>query len=203
MKQLMHKSLLKSQSGLITIDFIFASILVGGFFAILFSLMLTLSVVEVTQYITFATARVYHGGHWSKEKQEELANTKFQQLIEDPVVAPLFKNGWFELTGGPGIQDWNELYQQTEEDDSGNFIGSRVQLAAKIMEFRIPLIGETSDLENAFSANVASYLNREPTSMECYEFMSAENRFEAIKNLDATYRNSNVRDYVVMEDNGC
>ena len=194
---------IKSQAGLLTIDFIFASILVGGFFAILFSLMLTLSVVEITQYITYATARVYYTSHWNPELQQKLAAEKFKQLTEDPAISPFFKNGWFELTGGPGIKDWNELYPQDPGEDSGNFIGSRITLSAKILEFRIPLIGETSTLDNAFSANVASYLNREPTSTECLEFFSNENRFEAIKNLDSSYRDTNVGEYVVVSDNGC
>lgn len=198
----MKKNPLKNERGLITIDFIFASILVGGFFAIVFSLMLTLSVVEITQYVTFATARTFFAGHWDREQQENLAATKFRELTEDPVIAPFYTNGWFELSGGPGTQDWGSLFSD-HDSDSESFIGSRVSLNAKILEFRIPLIGDTADLDDAFRANIASYLNREPTSSECIEFMSGESRFNAIRSLDGSYRNPAVRDYVRITDNGC
>lgn len=196
---------LQNERGLVTIDFIFASILIGGFFAILFSIMLTLSVVEVTQYITYATARTFYAGHWDRTQQENLGEAKFNELIENETVSPFFNNGWFELEGGPGIQDWGDVYPSSRNasEDSANFIGSRIELNAKILEFRIPLIGDTSDLDDAFKANVASYLNREPTSQECLEFLNEQNRFEAIKRLDGSYRNSAIRDYVRVADNGC
>ncbi len=52
-----------SQSGMITVDFLFAFVLVMGFAAILFSLSMTLTVAEVTQYATYTAARAYTAGH--------------------------------------------------------------------------------------------------------------------------------------------
>lgn len=203
----MKKSLqlLNNQRGLITIDFMFASVLVGGFFAILFSLMLALSVVEITQYVTFATARNYFAAHWNIERQEEVAGKKFQELTESQVLSPFYSNGWFELKGGPGVQNWVQIYENEPKFliEHASFHGSRIELNAKILEFRIPLIGDTTDTEDVFKANVSTYLNREPTSVECIDFMSEGSRFSAITQLDADYRNSNVRDYVRITDNGC
>lgn len=199
------KKLIKNESGIITIDFIFALVLVGGFFSIMFALSLTLSVVELTQYITFATARNFHAAHWDTDAQREAAEIKFNDLTKNEIISPLLSNGWFELSGdGGGIDDYNDLYgQDPNTDDSANFIGSRVQLNAKVLEFNIPLIGDTHDDEGVFTANIASYLNREPTSVECLNFMLEENRFQAIKALDSTYSGGSIGEYKVMADNGC
>ena len=198
-------SALRNEAGLLTLDFIFASIFIGAFFSILFSIMLTLSVVEVTQYVSYSTARNFYAAHWDKENQTSLATKKFNELIANPAIASFYQNGWFELKGGPGVQDWNQIYEGAlnPQQDSNNFIGSRLQLNAKILEFNVPLIGSTSGLDDAFKANVASYLNREPTSTECLDFMNKENRFAAIQQLDASYKNSLIRNYIVMVDNGC
>lgn len=202
---------LQNQSGIITIDFIFAFVLVWGFFSIFFALSLTLTVVEVTQYITFSTARTFHAGHWDVGQQVALGEEKFQTLRSHPTIAPLFSNGWFELGTSSGLAEsvgnqWNRLYPQPtsgEEGDSSNFIGSRVSLNAKILHYRIPLVGSTTDDEDAFQANVGSYLNREPSSVECLNFMSAGNRFNAIKQLDPSYNRPEIKNYALLADNGC
>lgn len=200
----MRTSILKDQSGLITVDFIFSLLLVGGFFSVLFALSLTLSVVEITQYITFATARNYHAAHWSINQQTNEGTQKYFDLTRgNKVFSPFFSNGWFEINGGEngGLDDWNNLYNQGGADSS-NFIGSRVQLNAKVLEFQIPLFGDSYSEEDVFTANVASYLNREPSSEECLEFMN-ETRLEAIRSLDASYSAAPLDNYQAFADNGC
>lgn len=208
MKKISPFQVLKDERGIITFDFIFAFVMVWGFTSILFALTLTLSVVEISQYVSFSTARTFHAAHWSPELQNEIGEEKYSQLINNPVLSPLFNNGWFTISQNAGLGDWNELYPQSQdprdnEGDSDNFIGSRLTLNAKILEIQIPLIGLTYDDSDAFTANVASYLNREPTSEECLEFGSEDNRFRALKRLDATYNRSEVKNYVHFADNGC
>ena len=53
------KNLLKNEKGLLTLDFIFAFIIIFGFVGILFSFAMTFSIVEAVQYVSFASARNY------------------------------------------------------------------------------------------------------------------------------------------------
>ena len=54
----MNKNILKNSDGILTFDYMFAIVLAGGFMVILFSLSMTLSMVDVVQYMTFSSARV-------------------------------------------------------------------------------------------------------------------------------------------------
>ena len=47
------------EAGILTVDYLFAIILAMGFVALLFAMSLTLTVVEVVQYMTFSSARSY------------------------------------------------------------------------------------------------------------------------------------------------
>lgn len=196
--------LLKNETGLIAIDFIFALVLVFAFTAVLFAMSMTLSVVEVTQYVTFASARNHFAAHETKQKQEELAEAKYQQLVNSPALKPLYNNGWFELRDfkvGEGVD-----YQQIQNDpDAFTFYGSTVFLRAPVLNFRVPFFGRTASDENAaFQAQIASWLAREPSTEECMEFNKA--RMRLIKQMDGNAYNIsqlNENDYVVMTDNGC
>lgn len=201
----MHKhQILRNQKGLITLDFVFALVLVFAFTAVLFTISLTLSVVEITQYVTFAAARNYFAGHKSVADQERLARDKFKQLSNAGPLKPLYNNGWFELkdfTVGKGVN-----YQTIEQEpDRFTFYGAAVYLRAPVLNFRVPFFGRTaSDEESVFSAQISSWLAREPSFDECYEFNTA--RMRLIKQIDNNAYNNpavNENDYVVMTDNGC
>ncbi len=196
--------MLSNQRGLITLDFVFALVLVLSFTAILFAISLTLSVVEVTQYVTFASARNYFAGHQKVEDQERLGNEKFKQLSNAGALKPLFKNGWFELKNfqiGPGT-----AYQEIQEDpDRFTFFGASVYLRAPVLNFRVPFFGRTAENEDdAFEAQITSWLAREPATEECLEFN--ESRMRLIKQIGGnTYNHPQVSEnaYAVMTDNGC
>ncbi len=195
---------ISNNRGLITLDFIFALVLVFAFTAILFTISLTLSVVEVTQYVTFASARNYFAGHLTKQRQEELGKEKFTQLSNSGALKPLFSNGWFELKGfqiGTGT-----AYQEIQQDsDRFTFYGAAVYLRAPVLNFRVPFFGRTAENEDdAFEAQITSWLAREPATEECTEFNEA--RMRLIKNIGGnTYNHPQVSEsaYVVMTDNGC
>lgn len=195
--------MIKNQSGLITIDFIFALVLVFGFTAILFTLSLTLSVVEITQYVTFASARNYFAGHNTEQDQKNLAKAKFDELTKSPALKPLYNNGWFEL------KDFNsgigEAYQQIEDPKRFTFYGVGVHLRAPVLNFGIPFFGRTSkDPDSIFQAQIASWLAREPSTEECLDFNKA--RMQLIKAINGNSYNApqiSESAYVVQADNGC
>lgn len=192
---------LTNQKGLLTLDFIFATLLVFGFSTIIFSFGITLSVVEVVQYITFSTARNYSLAHYDENKQKERAQLKFDELTSHPAIIPLIDSGWFE-TGTLQISDFNSEYSPDSSFGADNFVGARVEFSAPILYKRIPLIGTTGTDPDGFKANIQSFLAREPTFKECQSFTSE--RINRIGNLNGLYRNVMQPSKVAaIMDNGC
>lgn len=195
------------EAGYVTLDFIFASVLVGGVFTACFALCLTLSMVEVAQYMTFASARAYFGGHATVALQRQLGDAKWRQLA---MVAPfkgLFfeEGGYFELSNFQ-IGDFNSEFpfDASPEQDNRTFIGARAKFRAKILEFSVPMFGKVeAPTGEGFFANVTSYLAREPATEECRDVNEA--RMKSLRALDQAYAAA-VRfpdKYYVISDNGC
>lgn len=191
----------KNQKGILTIDFIFSFGMVMGLFQVFYVLTYTLMVAHLTQYITFASGRLYNAGHIDENSQRALAERKFEELTLDSAVANFFR--------GPFAVSNFEAREFTEYDTPApyrqKYIGVKVRFQSNVLDFSVPFLGRTNtELEgNAFQANMASYLYREPTADECFRFM--EERAEAILNLDGKYGSLNVTpDQVgVFADNGC
>lgn len=197
---------------MISAEFIFALVLCVGLCIVLFSLNFTLSMAEVAQYIAFSSARAHAAGHVDQTKQEQLAKDKFNQLINNPVLKPLFNNpdgGWFKLAdlevagGGPSGQSFNSDYPS--EDDRVPQVGVRFGFYPKLLNLKIGFLGSTSEDGEGFSAKLTGLLIREPTQQECWE-LQVKGRYEAILNLDPRYKllgDTGKSKYIPMEDNGC
>lgn len=210
---------LTSESGMITLDFLFAFVLVMGFSALLFALTLTLTVVEVTQYITFASARNYSAGHVNVIYQEQQARLKYKELTEGSVFTPLFSNGWFEvaradsanLLVGDATQTFAE-YKPSSPEDPNLFYGVGTPFIARMLEFHIPFFGSTTDegdgQGSGFKTFIASYLSREVTTNECLRFFN-NLRWQKIRSLPVNGGNSYALapgddvNYWIVSDNGC
>ncbi len=190
------KKTLGNNRGILTLDFIFASMVVFGFSAIIFSFGMTLSVVEVVQYISFSTARNYSLAHLNEEEQRKRGLAKFQELITDPSIQPLLSAGWFK-TDDVEISDFNDEYSAAYDDE--NFIGARIAFGAPILYKRIPLIGTTGSDPDGFNTKIQSFLGREPTFQECKDFIGL--RAEKFQGLGSY--SFNVDEYVIQMDNGC
>lgn len=191
----------QNEKGLLTLDLMFALVLVGAFFVVLFAVMFTLSLTSVAQYISFASARSYSLAHFSLEEQEARAESTFTALIENPELAPLMTGSLFEITDFEA-NDFNALY---EPIDPNGFVfhGVRLEILSRMLSFRVPFFGATSGSERGFRAHVNSYLLREPTENECRQFFADRYRLIAEKvaptaplPLDAAFDG-------VMQDNGC
>lgn len=201
---------LRSQSGLVTLDYLFAFILVGGFSLLLFALSTTLSTVEIVQYITYSSARNFYASHVTPKRQFDAAQKKYNELISNPVLSPLFRNGWFALdqrtfTIG-SVTKTNPDFQVYRQPDQTNlFHGTAVYLVAKVLDFNVPFFGPTTRItdggKEGYGAYIGSYLGRESTFSECENLMKT--RWEAIKSLDSNYSQANARFAYVPSDNGC
>lgn len=194
-------AILKNQKGFLTLDFIFATLLMFSFSAILFMFTITFSAMEIAQYAVFASARTYFAANKDEEAQEEAAKAKFTQLIRDPKspLGTLFKNGWFTIDDVT-VDDFNEDFSNDPDNDSATFIGARTTVRAKILQMKFPVFGGNSE---ELSASPAAYLMREPTEKECTDFSTA--RFGAIKLLKSGFAQSFVDDtkYAALMDDGC
>lgn len=187
---------LKNNSGMLTLDFIFASLVVFAFSAIIFSFAITLSVVEVVQYASFATARSYSLSHFNEESQRTLAQQKYDTFMSDGRISSLFQMGWFE-NGDVEIGDFNDEF----EPEYDLFDGARIPFSAPVLYKRIPGVGATSSDRDGFQANIQAFLSREPTFEECQEFI--EGRASQFSNVMDEYDVYNSADVAVIMDNGC
>lgn len=194
----------KSQKGILTIDFIFSFAMVMGLFQIFYVLTYTLMVAHLTQYITFASARLYYAGHIDENSQRNLAENKFNQLTQSSSVANFFR-GPFAISNFEA-REFTEY--ATPDTFRQKYIGVKVRFQSNVLDFNVPFLGRTNtELEgNAFQANMASYLYREPTAEECFSFL--EERANAILNLEDKYSRASSNGFTpdqvgVFADNGC
>ena len=189
------------KKGAVTTDFIFAMVMVAGVSFVLMALTFSLAAVEVAQYVTFATSRVYFGAHKDKATQQALAQTKFNNIVKKGGIGRVLKNQgqWFELKF-VGADDFSQQYGSTIDSDI--FEGAQTDFNAKVLNIRIPFFGSTNDAgidSGGFTARLNSYIGREPTQEECSQFNSQ--RLQGLSSLG--YSPSLTNAYVEISDNGC
>ncbi|MCB0414011.1 MAG: hypothetical protein KDD50_06740 [Bdellovibrionales bacterium] len=201
------KKLIKNQKGMLAVDFMFALVLVLGLSFSIFALCFSLVVTELTQYITFATARTFSGAHINGTRQIAIAKQKYAELISNPVFAPLYRNGLFEVPSADevGIGKMDNIYPI--DGNRYNFYGVYLTLNIPLLDFRIPLYGSTSGNEDApgFSTNIGSFLGREPTLNECKNFtIDRWRELRALTGEGAPYSTyTDDGGYIPLTDNGC
>ena len=77
--------------------FLFAIVLVLGMGFLMFAFSFTLVVVELTQYVAFSTSRSYMAAQQTPADQVANAKIKYQSLVQNPILAPLYNNGWYNV----------------------------------------------------------------------------------------------------------
>lgn len=207
----------KNQSGFITGEFIFAMVLAAGISTVLFAVTYTLSIIEITQYISFSSARALIAADESIDDQVLSSETKYKTLINHKHLKGLFfgDGSLFALsadpdirTGAEGAQDFSDSYRDSQTSPLRfAYSGVRVELTPKIMNLKIAFLGRTSETGEAkeFSTRLTTLLTREPSAKECREKF-IQQRYEAIGRMTdrfKEYGRIGQRDYVPLEDNGC
>ncbi|MNJ93519.1 hypothetical protein D3C87_112010 [compost metagenome] len=203
--------------GMISAEFIFSLVLAAGLCVVLFALTFTLSMAEVAQYIAFSSSRAHSAAHVDQDMQRKMGEDKFKELINNPVLKPLFNNadgGWFQLTnfeirGGGQEGNFNDEYKIGSVANRMVYVGVRFDFVAKLLDMKIAFLGSTSDDPGGegFKAKVTGFLLREPTQKECWDGQIL-GRYKAILALDSRYRTLGSRGEGVYarapsEDNGC
>lgn len=205
---------INNQSGLIVVDFIFAIILAAGIGVLLFSISYSLTVVEVTQYISYSTARAHLASNKDPAAQAAKARAKYSALTGSKnAVGTLYQNGWFEAAKGEAVdirggqtadggKFSDDLAGGSDSSERNWFLGVSVPLTINLMKFRMPLLGDTApDQDNGFQTRLNTMLIRESSEKECKDFM--ENRRSALGALPSATTYYDPAAYVPMEDNGC
>lgn len=207
---------LKNQKGSLAIDFIFAFTMIFGFTLIMFSFALTLTAVEMTQYLTFTSARAYFASHLDQSKQSEQAAKKYDELLAQEGYSFLNKSSWFEIGNRyiGNLQGHPEGEMQEYLPSGGNpnrFEGVVVSFIARILSMNSSFLGSTEPsgdgTGSTFATRIASYLGREPTTDECKKFI--DERWKHIRQLSVVGGNApystgtDENAYFAMADNGC
>ncbi len=202
-----------NQRGFVTTEFLFAIVIAFGMTMLTFSMTYTLSTVEVVQYIVYSSARAQAAANFDVDAQKKEARLKYGKLADSTELAPLFKNGWFEISKAadievrPGNGDNFQRDYPTRERGRPTYQGVRANFVAKILEMRIPLLGKvTPEDDNGFATKITALLIREPSQAECLEYMK--------KRKDQLFNNSNFENRfsgysrssdipIPWEDNAC
>lgn len=204
----MTKGRMGSQTGFVTMDFIFAVVITFGMSIVLFGMTYTLSVIEVTQYVTYSAARAQAAGNKDKDAQVEEARNRYTKLLKDPRIGSTYSTGWFEISPvaqldvRSGETNFGQDYPTTGVEREV-YAGVRTNLHARILEMKLPLLGQLAE-EDSMTLRVNSFLIREPSAQECRDFM--RQKADAVWNLDggrfSSFRPPSTPNQV-WEDNGC
>jgi hypothetical protein len=218
-----ESKLILSESGMVTADFLFSLFITGMFGCLLFAMCFTFSIVEVTQYISYSATRAALSGGKDFDSQRNRAQAKVDQLLGNAVLAPLLKNGWFNVTLkdmrlGETASDYyngqNEYPMSAIPNSDGGpdfyvpAAGVRLNLQAKVLEMNLGPLGKIeSDNGDGFSLTIDSLMFREPSQQECQQLINT--RYQRILNQDASegghYQSAVGAAPVAipMEDTGC
>ena len=199
---------------MITLDFIFALLISFGMSAILMAMTTTLTMVEVVQYVTYSSARAHAAGNLDPLSQEQAARKKYQLLTTKSPISSLFENEWFEISPSSAIEIRGGKHNNSSSAGSfkdeypasdynrPSFSGVRTTFTAKVLDIKLPIIGNTDPAQEGFASKIITIMIREPSQVECLEFM--KNRFEKINTLDSRFSSYNQKSSAIaMEDNGC
>ena len=192
---------LRNEHGLMTLDFIFALMVSIGFMMVFFSVAISLSLIEVGQYVTFATARAYAGAHENEGLQQELARTKYAEVMALSSIKTFLGSDWMKL-GAPQLGNFTDEYGEPADKDNEIFVGARIPIDAKLMHLQVPFLGSTADDSGVGQATLNAYLMREVTTSECREQFNRQ-RYQKLKTVGGNYSSAPGAQEKLITDNGC
>ena len=165
---------MRKQRGTLSLQFLFGFLIMIAFMLGFGAFSLVLALSEVTQYITFSASRQLFLGHQDEESQKQMAKNKFRELHESPVLRVFYSGPKPFVMISEQLEEGNGLGVHPEYHSKGVevnfFYGVWTAFNAKILQLRLPFLGETSgDDPNFFSSNIGSYIGREVSVRECRE----------------------------------
>ncbi len=186
---------INNQSGALTLDFIFAFVLVLSMTFLLGIFSFSLSVIEGIQYLTFSSSRAYYAANVTERDQRKAAQDKFDELSKTGSYRKLLKKDWFNVTVD-SIGDAGRVYESTSSRDV--FTGVRAKVVVGLLNQNLPIFG-TTEADTPFVTYVTSFIGRESSVEECMNVV--KRRLEAIARVGGYPVNP--ANYTAFDDNGC
>lgn len=186
-----------NQGGAITLDFIFAMVLVLSMTFLLGVFSFSLAIIEGAQYITFSASRSYFASHISEQKQKELAEQKFNNLKKSKGLENLLSPNIVSLDLDR-IGDAGDIYKRQDYRDV--LEGVRSKVTVEMLSVSLPGLGGTGN--DSFETFMTSFIGRESTTEECFSFV--QGRFQALIGIPE-YSSPSIQSqsYFPFDDNGC
>jgi len=193
---------LRDERGLLMLDFVFALVASIGFAIVFFSVAVTLAMVEVGQYVAYATSRAYTAAHETKGEQESLGLAKYKDVMGHSAVKAILGGTWVKM-GEPQFGDYSDEYGADAENDNRIYVGVRVPFSSRLLHMQVPFLGPTAADDSVGKATLNSYLLREISTQECREQFNKV-RFENLKNVNNAYQSAPATEpEKLITDNGC
>jgi hypothetical protein len=210
---------MKNQSGQVTIDFLFASVLILSVTTLMMALTIALSLSEILQYVSYSAARSYFAGDETESDQMTAAEKKASSLVSKglPFLHNAIASKWIIITGGainpgnPRAKNYNNYADSLGVPSQGErtqFTGYQIKFQIPILGLKLPLLGPAiapPDGQNGFSATVSSMLMREPSHSECVQYMNQI--YDTLKNRNSTFgttsSHTSLTTFSAILDNGC
>jgi hypothetical protein len=212
----------ENERGQITLDFLFATVLILSVAVLLGAMCFALTLTEIVQYVSFSTARAFYAGEVDPGTQQQRAAQKAHQLLKNlPFLAGAEANDWIIIDGGtanvdnfgvngngyagaigvPADNDPNPLVATNRDQ----FTGAQITFSVPILEAKIPLFGALTSDNGPKKFKVSSFLMREPTTSECIQYMNGI--YQALLRNSGKMGTPGISDgaqsFVAITDNGC
>lgn len=197
----------KSESGQLTLSFLFATVLIIGTAGLICALTMALTFSEVIQYVSFSGSRAYFAADTDEKTQSTAAEAQVVNLLRKlPFIAGARSNEWIKVQL-KGAKDYIEYARAKGASDNfrNQFIGYQLEVALPLLTFNIPLLPRglvTPPEGEDVKVTISSFLGREPTQEECEKF---NNRvYEAV--LSKGYNIPSgipPESFRAINDNGC
>lgn len=199
---------IQSQSGQLTLDFLFATVLIMSTAGLVSVLCIGLTLAEVLQYVTFSGSRAYFAADKTKKNQVDAAEAQVQSLLGNlPFLNGALKNNWISVkVNGPNnyLSPYaeNKGATTTQYPDKTQYVGYQLEVKFALLTFKFPIFGDLVQPPNGsdFHATLSSFIMREPSMSECQELMklvydSVKKNYSQVPPLKG--------EFVPIMDNGC
>lgn len=187
MKTRLKQNSIRSESGFIVADFLFAFVMTLGVGIFIFALTFSLATIEVGQYIIWSTARNYSAAAQTPEQGKTSAEEKFKALAgQFPLLTNVGgESSWFELSEsdlkiGDDLTVSDPSLGISGEDARNDYrqpwTGAATSIKLKLFSgLTIPFLGKVVADGSMLEFPVRAFLIRNVSESECTRFFSGFN----------------------------
>lgn len=173
------KNPLQNQSGSLTVELIFGIMTALGVGLTLFVVSFSLTTIEISQYIAFASARAQAAANKDVQEQINRGKEKYTN-IKDKIFSADSVN-WFEFSSPNTAYNWNSNWpskfpgENTLDIGGGQTFpwapnrGFGFNVTLKILGVKLPILGSAGE-KDSFQTFISALVLRQPSHADCTEF---------------------------------